>query len=182
MKKRFCSHGFSLVESTLVVVILGLVACMAIPCLLRHIRFCRLDSAAEVIRADIMRARYLAVARNCYFRVLFDTAGQRYLLLEDTNANGRIDPGETAHPPTPLPEQVRFDACDVLGPPSDPRKPPSDSVTFTHHTLVVGPDGHWASPGSIYLANDQGDHVALTVAIAGRVRIWLWDPETHRWE
>ena len=51
MNKQRFSHGFSLVESTLVVVVTGIVACMVIPGLLRYIRYCRLDGAAQVIRS-----------------------------------------------------------------------------------------------------------------------------------
>ena len=176
------ARGFTILETVTAVSILGVLACLAVPGLLRHLCFVRLENAAQVLRSDMMRARYLAVSRNCYYRLRFDPPRQRYAVEEDFDANGRQDRGERTFPPTPLPEQVRFDAEGVLGPPSSPNRAPASPVTFTKNCLTVGPDGCWCSPGTVYLGNPEGDHVALSVAMAGRIRIWVWDEETLRWD
>ncbi len=86
---------------------------------------------------------------------------------EDRNLNRVLDPGEVLAPERMLPGGIRFDCTGVMGPPYAPTQPPPGPVTFPGSQLNA-PDGRWASPGAVYLANDWGDHAAVSVAMSGR--------------
>jgi type II secretory pathway pseudopilin PulG len=174
--------GFTVLELLVGLLMVALVVAVCVPQLVRHMQLVQLDGAARSLAAEMMRARYAGIIQNCRCRFHVDAASGCYWWEEDRNLNRVLDPGETVVPSRTLPGGVRFDCRGVLGPPYDPRRPPPGPVTFTGGWLNAGPDGRWASPGTVYLANDWGDHAAVSVAISGRVRVWLWDADRQLWE
>ncbi|MBN2432658.1 MAG: prepilin-type N-terminal cleavage/methylation domain-containing protein [Acidobacteria bacterium] len=183
MKKqsRRSRRGFSLLEITLALVLLGIMLAVALPLLARYQRYAQLDMTARVLIANIYKARQLAVMQNARYRIYFDVMGHAYHYKVDYNNNRRLEATEQAARFFYLPLEIRFDCSGVKGPPSDPRKPPSSPVTFTHGLMSVGPEGRWSNPGTIYLGNAVEDRMAITVNIAGTVRLWEWDRDAGRW-
>lgn len=173
--------GFSLLEVLTALTVAALAALIAMPALVRFHHYSNLRNAAIKVSTHMVRARFMAVVKNCRYRIRFNPDAQHYHWEEDLNNNRHRDPGEEVSPRFFLPVGTAFDARDVLGPPSDPTHAPPGPVTFNENVMSVGPDGRWSNPGAVYLANDAGDHVAITVGIAGRVRIWDWDPDLRKW-
>ncbi len=182
MIRRKTAPGFTLLEVLTALTVAALAALIAMPALVRHHHYTNLRNAALKVSTHMLRARFLAVAKNCRYRIRFDPAAQNYHWEEDLNNNRHYDEGEEISPRFRLPVGTAFDARDILGPPSNPTQEPPGPVTFNENVMSVGPDGRGSNPGAVYLANEAGDHVAITVGIAGRVRIWDWDPETRKWK
>lgn len=181
MKRPWSVAGVSMLEIVVSLSFTLLAAALGMPAVVNRIRTYRLENAAVILEFQMMRARTLAVTKNCRYRLKFTPDQNCYVIQEDWNQNRIIDPGETVSPPVFLPQGVRFDCSGVLGPPSNPARPPAGPVTFTACVMSVGPDGCWSNPGTVYLGNGSGDRLALSVTIAGRIRIWTWDPGRRSW-
>lgn len=174
--------GYSVLELLVGLLMIALIAAVGVPQLLRHIQRVQLEGAAHSLASDMMRARYVGVVQNCRCRFRIDAGRGCYWWEEDRNLNRVLDPGEVLAPERTLPGGIRFDCTGVMGPPYAPTQPPPGPVTFPGSQLNAGPDGRWASPGAVYLANDWGDHAAVSVAMSGRVRVWSWNEGLRRWE
>jgi prepilin-type N-terminal cleavage/methylation domain-containing protein len=179
-RRRF-RRGFSLLEITLATILLGILLAAALPLLARYNRYVQLETTARVLIANIYKARNLAVMQNCRYRVYFDVSGNSYHFKVDYNNNRRLESTEQSARYFHLPMEIRFDCSGVKGPPSNPRKTPAGPVTFTNGLMSVGPEGRWSNPGTIYLGNNVEDRLAISVNIAGNVRLWEWDQATGRW-
>lgn len=68
------SRGFSLIEATVVVAVIAIVAAAAVPSLVSFIDGRRLDGAATALAADVQFVRTEAVARNQAIRLSFHDA------------------------------------------------------------------------------------------------------------
>ncbi len=174
--------AFTVMELLVAILVLALAAVITLPYLQHYALAARLEMAAQSLTVHLMQARLLATSRNSRYRVGFDVSANRYYYQVDINNSGRIDASERSRRLYYLPAGVYFNSDGVLGPPSDPRRPPRSPVTFTHGLMSVGPSGRWSNPGTIYLANDIEDRLAISVTIAGRIRIWRWDRDSHRWK
>src|SRR5688572_17514905 len=87
-------RGYSLVEILIVVAVLGIMAAAAVPAFGPNTA-AQLDSAAQVVAADLAQFRQLAVAHNSKYRLTFETDQNRYY-LEHSGTNSAL----TALPPT----------------------------------------------------------------------------------
>jgi prepilin-type N-terminal cleavage/methylation domain-containing protein len=174
-------QGFSLLELLLTLLLAGLVALIAIPPLHRYARHAALAMTADEVATDMLKIRYLAISKNCRYRLRFYRLDRAYRWEEDLNDNGRIDPLEAVSPFSYLSPGIHFDCAGILGPPATPSKPPASPITFPGQVMSVGPSGRWSGMGTIYLANDYDEHAAISVTIAGRIKVWFWDDASARW-
>lgn len=81
--------GYTLVELMATVTVVAIAAAMAIPSM-RPNATSQLESAAEIVAADMQQFRQLAVTNNSTYRVTFDTAGNRYY-LEHSGSNTALN-------------------------------------------------------------------------------------------
>ncbi len=87
-----CAHlrpGLSLVELILVILILAILATLAVPHLGSGVEE-RLDMAAVALVSDLDMARSLAVSNSSTYRLMFDTAQNKYS-LEHAGTNPALD-------------------------------------------------------------------------------------------
>ena len=77
------SHGFTLIEIMVVVVILAITAMLAVP-MLSSASSVQLRSAANMIAADLEYAKSMAISRQKNYTVVFDKLSESYQ-IEDAN-------------------------------------------------------------------------------------------------
>lgn len=81
MKKYRQKNGFTLIELLVVVVILAIAAAMAVPMFSGSAQM-QVASAANMIAADLEYAKSMAISRQKIFGVAFDTANNKYDVVE----------------------------------------------------------------------------------------------------
>ena len=75
-------HGFTLVELTVVVTIVGVMAMVALPRIGSTISLRRAQTAGEMLRADLQSARTTAMTTSRPLLIEFDTAASTYSVSE----------------------------------------------------------------------------------------------------
>lgn len=145
----FSQKGFTVVEVTLVLLIVGISAAVTTPGVLELMARYRLKGAARQAMGDFMWAKMRAVSEKNKFKV-FLLNEYEYRILDDDNNNGKVDAGEW--------HRVR-DIRDYY---------PDVTVRFTAD-LIFFPRGS-AQPATITLTNNSGSK-SVKVHITGRVKI-----------
>ncbi len=84
--------GLTLIELTVVLVVVGLVASIGMPRI--DLTRIRMDSGFRQIGMTMLKAQRTAVVRQHGVVVAFDTAGRRLRIHEDRNNDGNIQTGE----------------------------------------------------------------------------------------
>lgn len=74
--------GFTLLESLIVIILLGLVASFAMPAFERSANRSRADRAANVVVNDLRNAFSLAERQRKPIRISIDAAGRRYTIID----------------------------------------------------------------------------------------------------
>jgi type IV fimbrial biogenesis protein FimT len=93
MQKKTVS-GFTLIELMIVIAIIGIMAAIAAPNFRTYMSSNRLKGATRQVMSDLMSARMQAVSKNNKFRLIFDSDGMHYTILNDLNNNNAADSGE----------------------------------------------------------------------------------------
>jgi type IV fimbrial biogenesis protein FimT len=141
--------GFTVVEVTLVLFLLGISAALATPSVLELMARFRLRGAARQVMGDLMWARMRAVSEQNEFKV-FVLSDHEYRILDDDDNDGKVDGGEW--------NGVR-DMRDEY---------PDVTVRFTANPIFF-PRG-CARSGTITLTNKSGSK-RLKIHLTGRVKI-----------
>nr|MEE4269424.1 GspH/FimT family pseudopilin [Candidatus Krumholzibacteria bacterium] len=81
-----CRSGFSLVEMMIVVLLLGIVASIATPPMVKYLQSSRLQTQADQLAADLQYARSLSIANGVVLQFASTEAG--YVLRDP--ASGRV--------------------------------------------------------------------------------------------
>ena len=190
------SAGFTLVELMVTVAIMAIIAGLTFGNL--NSTSYRLKTTAKTLKANMQKARLLAVKENCPVYVDFDLDGggtidQFYALWRDLNNSGTYDSGAT--PPEliekiPLPGNISFGtvANGDGGPAATPAGGalPADGVGFPSDSvnkLRFSPQGT-SSNGNAYLyspANDEAGSHAVGTNNIGRVRSSYFATEGDNW-
>ncbi len=174
--------GYSLVESLTVILIFSVVIFVALPQIFGFTRWNALEKNETLIRSTFRRAKFLAAYKNMRHRVYFNVSGNCFYIHCDKNNNRTFDVGEKIIGPFFLTDGISFNCDDVLGPPSNPTKVPFSPVTFNKKIASCSPTGSWSNPGTIYLKDKNGDHIAITLTIKGVIKTFYWNKAKSKWE
>jgi len=151
--------GFSLIELTVVVALVGLLAAIGLPTMQQWLDRYRARTAAEELASLIQLQRMRAVSQNTDFSIDFDANAGTYTLYQGDAATG-----------TALESQARTLPFGVLfSGNADPVNVPGDELIF-HADGSLG--NSTATTDGIYVANALGDVFLLSVnRSTGRVQV-----------
>lgn len=145
-----CSSGFTLIESLVVLGIMGVALMLTGTWLSSQLPYWRLNGAARQIVSDLLAAKMKAVVQRNRQRVIFQD-DHRYVLLDDVNNNGKFDQGEMLEE-----RDIKERYHDVV-------------MTATNNPSFL-PRGTASGLATITLSNSAGQRV-ITVSITGRVKV-----------
>jgi len=171
------AKGLTITELLSLIVILGLAVTMALPLTTGMISKYKLRSAAQEVASAAQSGRMQAISQNNRAVIFFNIANAdspAMALLDDNDNDGNVDSGETYQPLEYLPGGVTFDTSGACAVPNDVAGPTqSASVTFV-------PSGGTLGYGCVYLKNRYGHHAAVSITLAGSVRIWILEGGTWK--
>jgi prepilin-type N-terminal cleavage/methylation domain-containing protein len=173
--------GFTLIETLIVVTIVGILAALAMP-RLRAAQF-DADAGMRTVQSALQQAQRFAIVRQTDVMVSFDTAGKRIRIVYDVNNNHQYDAGEEVRW-KPLEETDRF-----IVPPSGVQMSGGASVVGSnlasrddYPTVYYHRDGAVSSELELYLSSyrsDKSDIRAVHVRQAtGRVQFYRYTGST----
>ncbi len=105
--------AFTLLESLIVLMIIGILAGMLIPSMNPNL-FAQLQAAASILGNDLDYARNLAVVNADSYKITFDIAANRWV-LKHSGANTALDPLPISpfHRPSDLPNEQTVDLASL---------------------------------------------------------------------
>ncbi len=169
-KHESTSGGFSLLEMTVVVAVVVILAAIAIPAISYWLEQYRLGIAAQQVADALQATKMQAVAKTRRTELLFDVAGNR-LGREGSELAG-LPPGvRFAQPSQTLPPDPAVNMSAAVTFPPLAETSTLRSAAFSGRGLPVG------EPGEVYavfLSNSTGSSAVLMTS-AGNVRIVYWD-------
>jgi prepilin-type N-terminal cleavage/methylation domain-containing protein len=151
--------GFSLIEVTVVVALVGILAMVGLPTMQEWLDRYKVRTSAEELAAIIQLQRMRAVSQNADFSIDFDVSAGTYTLYEGDAATGTALEA-AAHV---LPGGVTF-AGDA-----DPINVPSDEMIFHADGSL---NDSTATTDTIHMSNTLGDVFLLSInRSTGRVQV-----------
>jgi type II secretory pathway pseudopilin PulG len=194
------THGWTLLELVTATTILGFLAALGIPPLLRASGGLRLNAAAREICSSLRLARSWAIRQSTNAAIKFRTGADgrvTYALYRDGDGDGvlnrDIDAGVDPEVAAPRPlahlgNEIHF-GFPPGKPPRDPGDPRrrldrlDDPIRFNASDLASFDPIGGATPGSVYLT-DGRDRLAVVrvTGLTGRARVMVYDPIREVWE
>ena len=159
-------NGYSLIELSVVLLLLGLVVLVGMPSMQDWLERYRVRTAAQGIAADLQLQRMRAVSRNTRFTLAFDQATGTFTLWQGDPVAGYTD--QISPEPVVLPQGVTF---------TDPIDDPIElSWQGNLDVAVFHPDGslndRLAQDDTITLTNSIGDSFRIVMnQVTGRVQV-----------
>ena len=188
-------HGYSLLELLIVLVILGMMVCVAVPAFATYRRKNSIIVAARQLEFTLRFVRSRAITRSAHAGIKFTGSGSdwSFAIYDDGDNDGirtddirkGIDTIATA--PASLMPQLQCARIGLLpytikDPDGDALPPSKSPVQFgTSAICSFSPIGS-GTPGSIYVTTDGGDLYCVRVlGASGRVRILRYGAN-KKWE
>lgn len=162
-------RGFSIVELTIVVLLIAVIVAIAIPLIASWLEQYRLGIAAQQVADGLQATKMRAVAKTRRHELLFDVPGNRLgqegTTLADLPPGVRFAVGSATLPP----EEGIKENGPVTFPPAE-GDPGLRAAAFTGRGL---PDADPGEVFAVYLTNNSGTR-AVTMTSAGNVRVFEW--------
>jgi type II secretory pathway pseudopilin PulG len=184
VSSKTSARGFTVIEATVVVLIVGLVAAFSVPRITNAMREYRVNLAVRQMTDMIQRAKMQAVSENNTVILRVDTVNNKAgIVTLDSGGN------EVSVQYVPLPQGVRFvlptpPAGSTLPPPMT-GAPVSASVSFPAKAGSTGvyeqgfnsrgfPAVAAGTISAIYVGSNNQSYAALTINSVGGLRSWKW--------
>lgn len=157
--------AFTLIELTIILAIITLIAALCIPLMMHHQS--AVTAEAEALRSTLWYLQQHARAQNKQITLTFNETDNSYISDIENHKLSR---------------QVKFGILsDVLGPPSAPHKRLTTAITFPDKKITINPNGSMQA-GTIYLIDvPQKFLYAVTVPIAGVAYIRIYHYRNKQW-
>ncbi len=157
--RRRVERGFSLIELTVTMAVIGLMAMIGLPTMQEWLERYRVRTAAQEIAAAIQLQRMRAVSQNTDFSIDFDVGAGTYALYQGSPSCGTLLDPQARN----LPMGVVYSGED------DPVDMPDDELVFHSDGSL---NDSTANDDEVYLSNSLGDVFTVTVNRAtGRVQV-----------
>lgn len=173
------NSGFTLLELTIIVCIIGIIATIGIPTFLSWIPDYRLRNQAKELYADMYLAKMKAVKEYSKYRIVFVTsADTSYKLI---NNNGEIE--KTVKLSSADSGDKIFFGCGAATKSATKSggTPPEDGISYNGNILTFNPRGT-GSPGFAYLYNSRGTSYAVGTLSSGVIFMKKWDKTSNSWK
>jgi prepilin-type N-terminal cleavage/methylation domain-containing protein len=143
--------GFTLIELSIAIAVVGILATIAAPNVLTEMPKFRLNGAAQQIFGDLMAARMKAVSHNRKVKIFF-TDDNQYKICDDADNDGSVDDCEGESKVVDINENYK-------------------GITLSsNNNPIFNPRGTASNLATINIENLSGTR-CITIAITGRVRI-----------
>ena len=187
-------RGFTLVETMVVVLLLGVLLAMGAPTLEAYKRESAILGSGRIFKGEFLRVRSVALKRGANAAIKFDARSDGstwYSCYVDGDFDGVLSDDIRRGIDERLCGPIRLDVPGaqrvVVGvlpgtkniPPGTGTIDPADPIKFAYDTISFSPLGT-ATPGTFYLAG-QGLQAAVRV-VAGSARVRLFMHRGVRWE
>lgn len=185
MAKKAKQKGFTLVETVIVVAIIGILAAIAVPNFLTWLPNMRLKAAGRDLKSNMQKTRTEAIKTNHDWAIVFDTANNRYLICSDRG----VDNTWSATADNTITETIDLTAYgsgigfghgSVPAGNNSATTPaaafPADEVDYTspeQNVLAFNPQGI-GSGGYVYLENGDGTALAIGTQTSGVIMLKRW--------
>ncbi|MFL6212944.1 MAG: Tfp pilus assembly protein FimT/FimU [Blastocatellia bacterium] len=184
IRSKRSEHGFTMIEATVAVSIVILIAAFSTPKIINAMRQYRIGMATRQIADLIQRAKVEAVSQNRNVTVRVDTVNNRAgLVIRDASGT------ETDVQYIPLPQGVRFVLPTMPSGSTLPAPmtgaPTSSSVSFAAKTGSTGiyeqdfnsrgfPAVNAGAIHALYVGSYTTSYAAVTLNSVGGIRTWSW--------
>ncbi|PYT17436.1 MAG: hypothetical protein DMF51_02465 [Acidobacteria bacterium] len=189
--------GFSLLDVSLALLLLGLFAVASAPALLAALSRGRVAAAARDLQQELARLRSEAIASHRSVAMRLTWSGGRYLYAFYADGDGdgvRADDVASGRDPLiggPRDLCSRYEGIDFgllaeaipeVPPGSGVLTPGSDPVRFGRSDIITFTPRGTASGGTLYLSDGRAAVAAVVVyGATGRLRIWRFDRDLWAW-
>jgi len=158
--------GYSLIELSIVLVLLGLVVMVGMPSMQDWLERYRVRTAAQTLAADLQLQRMRAVSRNTEHTIVFNVGAGTYTLWQGDPVNGLNT--QLVPEPIRLPFGVTF--TDPIDDPIELTWSGNDDVAVFHPNGAV--NGSLAQEDEITVTNAIGDSFRVVMnQVTGRVTV-----------
>lgn len=193
-RKHRRNRGFTVIEMIVVVAIIGIMATIGLPNLVRMIHRAKLDGIVRETSVLLQRARSESVRQNVPTVVRFDLVNNEIVAFADVDGVALGDPSDLIFNPIAgephrttdyeigryqLPNLILFQA-----PAADPDGAVKDfSDAGPDKAALFDPDGSIRETGAIRFADRRGNflEVRVTPAATARIQVRKWDPDLIIW-
>lgn len=174
--------GFSLIELLVVISLIGIMAAIAMPNLLKMMPGMRVNTATRQVTSKMLLLRMKVVSENKKYQLLFTPGSDQYQVQQDGNRDGNYtDLTDTIVETLTLPSGIIFATKATKNTNGDSIGAGSDGVSFSADSCSFTTTGTVDS-GSVYLiprednvAGGRTDRMrAISINSSGRVKAWRY--------
>jgi Tfp pilus assembly protein FimT len=160
---NFHQEGFTLLQTLIVIIIIGIISAIAVPNMTVMLKSYRLKSAANELASTIQLARVTAISQNANSVLNFNAGDQSYLAFSDTGDGGGTTNDGVQSGTEPTIKTVNI---------SNAYK---NQVTLAApsfgNTVVFSSQGTCNPNGSITLQSSGGESLQVILSTGGAVKI-----------